>query len=136
MTATAGFLHEPSSAHVAHTALSASFVTRPSHLDALMFIAETAAPAALHMAAATKKFGQSIQPQESPFNVALGTSVSFASICEQNSKPRRQWLAYLRHILGYSDLDVADNLTSFDWFDQGDQGDTTVVEVSMPISDL
>ncbi|KKA18013.1 Uncharacterized protein T310_8038 [Rasamsonia emersonii CBS 393.64] len=55
MATTAGFLQEPQPGYIAHSALSASFVTKPSYLDAAMFLAGTAVPAALEMAAATKQ---------------------------------------------------------------------------------
>ena len=130
MTATAGFLHEPHPAHVAHSALSAPFVTRPSYLDAAMFLSETAAPAALHMAAATRRFGQSQRPHESAYNVALNTSATFASMCEIRSKLQRQWPAYLRHAMGDVDPSVTDLLTCFD---RPSLGDATVVDVSLRI---
>ena len=128
MTATAGFLHEPFPAHVAHSALSAPFVTRPSYLDAVMFLSETAAPAAMHMAAATERFGQSQLPHESAYNVALNISVTFASMCEQQSKLQRQWPAFLHHAMGDVELSIADVLTCFDWLSLGN---ATVVEVSL-----
>ncbi|KAF7587025.1 hypothetical protein BBP40_007847 [Aspergillus hancockii] len=96
MTATAGFLQESQPGQVAHTALSARFVTKPSYLDAAMFLAETAAPAALQMAAATQRFGPSQQPNESAYNIAFHTSDTFASSCEQRPHLQRQWPAYLR----------------------------------------
>lgn len=132
MTATAGFLHEPYPTHVAHSALSAPFVTRPSYLDAVMFLSETAAPAAMHMAAATQRFGQSQRPHESAYNVALNTSTTFVNMCEQRSKLQRQWPAYLRHAMGDVELSVTDVLTCFDWLSLGN---ATVVEVSLRIFD-
>ena len=133
MTTTAGFLHEPRPAYVAHSALSAQFVSRPSYLDAVMFLAETAAPAALNMATATQRFGQSQRPHESAYNVALNTSVTFMSMCEQRSKLERQWSAYLRHAMSDVELSIADVLTSFDWLSLGN---ATVVEVSLRILDF
>ena len=127
MTATAGFLCTPQSAHVAHSALSAPFVTRPSYLDAVMFLSETAAPAALHMAAATQRFGQSQRPHESAYNVALNTSSSFAGMCDQRSRLQRQWPAYLRHALNEADSGSTDVLTCFEWVSLKN---ATVVEVS------
>ena len=132
MTASAGFLYEPRPAHVAHSALSAPFVTRPSYLDAVMFLSGTAAPAALHMAAATQRFGQSQLPHESAYNVALNTSATFASMCEQRSILQRQWPAYLRHAMGDVELSVTDVLTCFDWLSLRN---ATVVEVSLSTFD-
>ena len=132
MTTTAGFLRTPQSAHVAHSALSAPFVTRPSYLDAVMFLSETAAPAALHMAAATQRFGQSQRPHESAYNVALNTSSSFAGMCDQRPKLQRQWPAYLRHALNEADSSSTDVLTCFGWLSLRN---ATVVEVSLRICD-
>lgn len=132
MAATAGFLHEPLPGHVAHSALSAPFVKRPSYLDAAMFLSETAAPAALHMVEATQRFGQSHRPHESAYNVGLNTSITFADMCEQQSKLQRQWPAFVRYALGDIDSSVTDVLTSFDW---PSLGKATVVEVSLCLFD-
>lgn len=128
MTATAGFLHEPQPGHVAHSALSAPFVTKPSFLDAAMFLSEIAAPTALQMAFATQRFGHSQRPDESAYNVAFGTEVAFASVCEQRTKLQRQWPAFLRHGTGDVDACVTDILTRLDW---RSLGNASVVEVSV-----
>ena len=130
MAATAGFLHEPRPGHVAHSALSAPFVTRPAYLDALMFHSETAAPAALHMAAATRRFGESQRPHESAYNIALNTSITFADMCDQQSKLQRQWPAYLHHALN-GDSSVTELLTCFDWLGLGSAIVVEVLEISL-----
>ena len=127
MTATAGYLHEPQPGHVAHSALSAPFVTKPSFLDVAMFLSETAAPTSLQMAVATQHFGHSQRSNESAYNVAFNTSVAFASACEQRSKLQRQWNAYLRCGTGDVDASVTDILTRLDWLSLGN---ASVVEVS------
>lgn len=128
MMITAGFLHEPHQNHVAHSALSAPFVTKPSFLDAAMFISETAAPAALQMTVATQRFKHSQRSNESAYNVAFNTSATFASACEQQSRLQRQWPAYLRYGTGDVDADVAEILIDLDWLSLGN---TSVVEVSL-----
>jgi hypothetical protein len=76
LMATAGFLCEPNDSHVAHTPLSASFVTEPALLDAALYLARAAVPAALNMSPAG-------QPPQA---------------CEP-SQPRvqRQFVAYMSH---------------------------------------
>lgn len=128
LTATAGFLHEPQPGHVAHSALSAPFVTRPSFLDAAMFLSETAAPAALHMAVATQRFGQPQRPNESAYNIAVNSSDTFASAYDQRSKLQRQWSAFLHHGMDGVDASVTDILTRLDWLSLGS---ASVVEVSL-----
>lgn len=128
MTATAGFLCEPQPGHIAHSALSAPFVTKPSCLDAVMFLSKTAAPTALQMALATRRFGPSLRPNESAYNVAFNTSATFTSVVEQRSTLQRQWPAYLRYGMGDGDASVIDVLTRLDWLSLGN---ASVVEVSL-----
>ncbi|ENI00801.1 hypothetical protein COCC4DRAFT_75597 [Bipolaris maydis ATCC 48331] len=54
LTTMGGFLREPRTGFVAHTALSASFVRQLAQLDATMFLAETVAPCMLRMAAVSR----------------------------------------------------------------------------------
>ena len=129
LTATAGFLHEPQPALVAHSALSARFVTNPSYLDAAMFLAESAAPAALEMAATTQRFGESDRPNETAYNVALNTTKPFHTALQERTKLHRQWFAYLRYAGGLHEAEeVTDVLTRFDWTNVS-TGSSLVVEV-------
>lgn len=91
MTATVGFLQEPRPSHIAHTRLSTPFVTNLAFLDAIMFLADTAAPAALHMASATQRHSQS-----SAYSIAFTTTQPFLTACIENTKLQRQWSAYCR----------------------------------------
>ncbi|MDI1492733.1 MAG: hypothetical protein OHK93_004515 [Ramalina farinacea] len=97
LTATAGFLHEPQPGQVTHSALSAPFVTNPSYLDAAMFLATSATPAALDMALTSQRFGESDRPDETAYNVALKTSKPFHTARQQCTKLHRQWSAYLHY---------------------------------------
>lgn len=128
MTTLAGFLQEPQPGYVAHTALSAPFVTRRSYLDAAMFLADTAAPAALHMVAATRRHGHSDpdRPAESPYNVAFGTARHFRSACAEQGKLQHQWPAYLACV-GGMDHGAVELLSQLDWLSLGE---ARVVDVS------
>jgi hypothetical protein len=127
MTATAGFLNEPQPGHIAHTALSAPFVTKLSYLDAAMFLAETAAPISLQMAAATQRHGHSNRPSESAYTLAFNTSQTFQSACEQRTKLQRQWSAYLRCAGDMGDS-VTELLGRLDW---RSLGNACIVDVSL-----
>jgi len=128
MTATAGFLQEPQPEHIAHTALSAPFVTKLAYLDAAVFLAETAAPSALHMAQATQRHGSSGLPAESAYNLAFNTAQTFQSACEQRAALQCQWPAYLR-CTGDADGGVTELLTRLDWLSLGS---ACIVDVSTP----
>ncbi|KAL8792411.1 MAG: hypothetical protein Q9195_005025 [Heterodermia aff. obscurata] len=130
MTATAGFLHEPQPGYVAHTALSASFVVRLSNLDAVMFLAQTAAPTALQMPAVTKRQGHSDSSSGSAYSLAFNTSQTFQSACEQRSKLQRQWAAYLRSTGDKGDS-VTELLSRLDW---RNLGSACIVDVSPAVA--
>lgn len=127
MTATAGFLHETQPGYIAHTALSAPFVTKLSYLDAAMFLAETAAPTALQMAAATQRSGHQDHSSESAYALAFKTSQTFQSACEKRTKLQRQWPAYAR-CTGETDDGIIEVLGRLDWHSLGN---AYIVDVSL-----
>ncbi|KAF8852509.1 hypothetical protein BDZ45DRAFT_678306 [Acephala macrosclerotiorum] len=120
MTATAGFLHEPQPRHIAHTALSAPFVTNLAFLDAIMFLAETAAPTALQMAAVQ------LHGHQSAYSTAFSTPQPFQSACVERTRLQRQWSAY-RRCSGDVDDGVTDLLARLNW--RG-LGNACIVDVS------
>ncbi|KAG5980252.1 hypothetical protein E4U55_004232 [Claviceps digitariae] len=116
LTARCGFLGEPKRGYVAHTALSACFVVHPSHLDAAMFLAEQAAPAALKSAAATQRFEDSQMANETAFNLVARTKAPFVVAREQSPRLGRQWAAFLQHAGGLpEDHVVAEAMTKLNW---------------------
>nr|UWK20205.1 hypothetical protein TOLIG_g4 [Trichoderma oligosporum] len=119
-----GFLQEPTPGHVAHSPLSAAFVAKPSYLDAAMFLAGTAAPAAWKMAAVTKQ--ARISPEQMQREVVFHKR--FFEDVEEAELPRlqRQWQAYLRYGLGHYCDTATDILTCLETL-QMDAG--MVVEV-------
>ncbi|KAI9727723.1 MAG: hypothetical protein M1828_005951 [Chrysothrix sp. TS-e1954] len=94
MTTTFGFLQEPQSGHVAHTSLSAPFVTDLSFLDAVMFLAETAAPTALQMTVVTNRQEHVNTSSNSAYSAAFGTTQPFQETCMAQARMQRQWSAY------------------------------------------
>ncbi|KAK9418013.1 putative O-methyltransferase domain-containing protein [Seiridium unicorne] len=132
ITATAGFLSEPEPDYIAHTSLSAPFVTKLWYRDAAMFLAETTAPAALHMAAATRRRVDPHRSLDSAYMLALKTSQTFNASCEQSSKLRRQWLAYLKCV-GHLDDGFAELLDQLQW---QSLGNACIVDVDAPSAAL
>lgn len=124
LMATAEFLKEPQpgSGRVAHTPLSASFVTDCSNLDAVMFLSGTAVRAALEMPEAT-------QSQLSGFASSSPTGrLPFGTACEQQPKLRREWAAYCG-CMRDSTQAVVDLLDRLDW---ASLGKARIVDVSQP----
>ncbi|KAI4598805.1 hypothetical protein KJ359_002698 [Pestalotiopsis sp. 9143b] len=122
-----GFLREPKPGQMAHTELSASFVQKPSLLDAALFLAETACPAALQMAAATERNGLAVDPYESAYTVAFNTTQTFQSARQESMRTQRQWAAYLRYV-----TDVVDDRSSMEPLDRlewSSLGNACIVDV-------
>ncbi|KAI1734857.1 hypothetical protein F4680DRAFT_453588 [Xylaria scruposa] len=115
MTATSGFLCEPKPGQLAHTALSVPFVSDLNLLDASLFLTETAAPAAYEMATATRRWGPSAQIDQTAYNAAFDTPTTFFEACEQGTRLRRQWSAYLLCGMGDVEAGVRDVLTRLNW---------------------
>lgn len=134
MTMAFGFLCEPQPGRLSHNALSAAFVTNPSLLDAVMFLAGTATPSALKMAANTQRLNYSSTPQATAYNLASNHASSFSTECEQRPQLRRQWSAFQRYGTGDADDDLVEILQSLQCANQfvGEPG--TVVEVSVRLS--
>ncbi|KAI0469985.1 hypothetical protein GGR56DRAFT_156234 [Xylariaceae sp. FL0804] len=120
---TRGFLLEDPPGHIAHTALSDQFFSNPLLLDAAMFMAESAAPAALKMA----RLSEDSEP--SAFNLALGITTPFKTLCDERPRLRRQFSAYLYYASGlHMGVDTfTATLTQLDW---NNITNSLVVEVS------
>ncbi|KAF5131495.1 Dothistromin biosynthesis regulatory protein aflJ [Metarhizium anisopliae] len=137
MMTTAGFLYEPQPGYIAHTPLSASFVTQPSRLDAALFLAGTAAPAALNMTVATKSYGHSDSPSACAYSIAFNTAQSFQSSCGTCPKLKRQFAAYTRHMDPTDDGTATELLGRLDWPKLGNARVADVVAESIsPVSAL
>lgn len=122
MTATAGFLREPCAGHVAHTPISAQFISKTSYRDAAMFLAEHAASAALQMASHTHRL------QDTGDSINLnGNGQHVQTMLARNPRYERQWAAYLKHVGDESHIDgVTEVLSRLDWSNLPD--DAQVVE--------
>ncbi|OTA99696.1 hypothetical protein M426DRAFT_268896 [Hypoxylon sp. CI-4A] len=125
LTATEGFLCQPETGKLAHTALSAPFVEDPNLLDAALFLSEVAAPTAFQMATATRRWGHSSKENETAYNIALDTPMAFSGACQQIPRIRRQWPSYLQYGMGDAEAGVTDVLTKLDW---SSLGNSTIVD--------
>lgn len=103
----------PEPGHVGHTALSAAFVTKPSLLDAALFMTEVGAPAAFRMADATKR--ASGGEATTAYSLANPDSTSFANDCKGRPRLQRQWLAHLRYTVCEDESSVFEVLMQYDW---------------------
>lgn len=90
-----------------------------------MFLSETAAPVALHMATATERQSQ-LQSSNSAYSVAFNTSQPFEAACVERSRLHRQWSAFSRCAGGVEDKTVE----LFGQLNWRSLGEATIVDVS------
>ena len=93
-----------------------------------MFLAESAVPTALHMTAATDRAYQ--HPDllaETAYSIAMNTSQSFESACDDQPRLQRQWCAYGFYASCSHDSFI-DILRALNW---RSLGSATVVDVSV-----
>ncbi|CRG92135.1 hypothetical protein PISL3812_09191 [Talaromyces islandicus] len=138
LSATAGFLVEPQAGHVAHTQLSATFISNPSLLDAAEFLSEFVAPVTLQMPqhVTTQQRPGHSQQQPSADDSVPPSVESFQAARERRPKINRQWPAYLHHVGGlYAAKDVAAILTQLNWAKITNVPDACIIEVNVqPLS--
>lgn len=114
MTATVGFMSQPEPDSIAHTPLSTALVTDMSLLDATMFLAESVAPASLHMTTATQRQQGGSDMSESAFSISHGTTQSFEFSYAQQKRLQRQWSAFHRCV-AYPGDSLIEVLGRLDW---------------------
>ncbi|KFZ03028.1 hypothetical protein V502_11292 [Pseudogymnoascus sp. VKM F-4520 (FW-2644)] len=111
MTATVGFLREPRAGYVAHTPISAQFISRTSYRDAAMFLAEHATSAAIQMTSNTHR----LQDAAGSANLK-GNGQQGQTTVERSPRFERQWAAYLKHVGDEShNAGVTEVLSRLDW---------------------
>lgn len=137
LVATAGFFQEPEPNYVAHTTLSASFVANPALHDAAMFLAESAAPAALQAATVARSFEETSINNDTAFALAMNNGATpFLAVKAQNPKLSRQWAAFLQYSAGVpSKQDIVQALAQLNWSNVANSGGE-VVEVSSDMHSL
>ncbi|PNP49031.1 hypothetical protein THARTR1_10213 [Trichoderma harzianum] len=135
LTSTYGFLQEVQPGFVAHTRLSSQFLADHSLLDAATFLADSVAPAALHMVNGVPqgpRFGSHLFAS---VGVGVGAVPSpFFVARQERPKLNRQWIAYLRHAAGLCQAEeMAEMLARLNW---ANISNACIVEVNAASTDL
>ena len=127
MAMTGGFLREPEPEYVAHSAISAAFVTQPAFQDWAQFMTSYSAPTAHHLAEATDRWGDTQASNQTAYNIAFNTELPFfAHVAE--SKERTEMFAKYMRSLGHSEaLALRHVLDGFNW---AGLGEAHIIDVS------
>lgn len=126
MMMTSNFLCEPKPGELAHTTLSASFVTNPALCDSTMFLTSVVKPAMDKCVEATEQFGPTTEKTQTALNIAVNTSLPFGDYVAQTPKLQRQCSAYMRTVTTNAEICGDQLAEAFDW---DNMRDATVVDV-------
>jgi 6-hydroxytryprostatin B O-methyltransferase len=126
MMMTSNFLCEPKPGEVAHTPLSAQFVTNPVLCDSAMFLTDVVEPAMAKCVEATETFGTTDKQNQTALNIASNNQLPFGDYLAQSPKLRRQFSAYMHTIASDDEMCGEQLVNAFDW---ASLRDATVVDV-------
>ncbi|KAI5855065.1 S-adenosyl-L-methionine-dependent methyltransferase [Durotheca rogersii] len=116
MVMTTGFLRETASGEAAHNALSAAFVENADLMTWMLHMVNHTVPFMNGFAAATEKFGDSLQTNETAFNVAFDTDLAYFPYLKSRPDLEREFDAYMQsQSKVHGGARVEHLLDGFDW---------------------
>nr|WNS47926.1 CapK [Capnodium sp. TTI-000886] len=126
MAMTSRFLCEPTPEHVSHTAASIMLAkSKPLH-DWALFMGKEAILIALDMVEATEKWPKSTGTNQTPFNIAMETDLSFFDHLQQRPDHMRMYADYQKAVASTEGLDLRHVVQGYAW---AGLGKATVVDV-------
>jgi 6-hydroxytryprostatin B O-methyltransferase len=132
MAMTAGFLCEKVIGQVSHTPLSASFATRPDLYSWMMYMANRTVPTMAKFVEATERWGDTTKKNETAYNLAMDTELTFFEHINSQSELNEEFGAYMKsQASSKSGTNVQFLLQGFDW---AGLGEATIVDVCNMIS--
>ncbi|KZF26356.1 S-adenosyl-L-methionine-dependent methyltransferase [Xylona heveae TC161] len=115
MAMTSNFLCEPVAGELAHNANSALLVTNPKFLDWALFMTESSAPTASKMVEATDRWGETSAKEQTAYNIAMKTELSFFDHLSCSSHLERQFAAYMKNATSSEGTSMKHLVNGFDW---------------------
>lgn len=128
MATTWNVLCEPTPGHIAHTAASALLANNPNLCDWAVYLCEVSVPTAAKMVEATKKWPDSVEKNETAYNVAFDTDLPFFTHMSGIPERAKMFSSYMKSVTHSEGTDFKHLINGFDWatLDKG----STVVDVS------
>ncbi|KAI8950854.1 S-adenosyl-L-methionine-dependent methyltransferase [Xylaria longipes] len=105
---------------VSHSATSALFVRNPDVYAWATYMCANSAPTAMSMAAAHERWGpDSVQKNETAYNVAFGTDLPFFDHIAQDEAKISEFAAYMRNVTSSEGVDIKHLVGGYRWADLG-----------------
>jgi 6-hydroxytryprostatin B O-methyltransferase len=109
------FLSEPEPGLLSHSNLSAEIVSKPHLLDWASYLTGTTAPTAAKMVEQTKKYGSSQAKNETAYNIAMETDLSFFDHTASSLELTRTFAGYMKSVTASDGVNIKHLLNGYDW---------------------
>lgn len=117
---------EPEPDRIAHSAASRHLVEVPAAFDAIGLAIEDLAPSSLKTIEALQTHPQATEPNETGYNIAHGTNLSFYRALAQEPERARRFGAGMRYFVNSSNYDLDHLIAAFPWHEHDKPGFTVV----------
>ena len=115
MAITSGFLSEPQPGELAHSSLSLQFFRQSELRDWVTFLAKFSAPTAGRFAEATRRWGDTVQKNQTAYNIAFETDLPFFKHISKDEATVNLFARYM-HSQRHDDASAIRHLLNgFDW---------------------
>lgn len=115
MAMTSGFLSEPQPGKLAHSRLSLQFVCQAELRARVTFLANIELPTAGRFADATRRWGDTVQKNQTAYNVAFGTDLPFFEHLSRDEGSVDLFATYMHSQDRSESLAIRHLLDGFDW---------------------
>jgi len=115
MLITNGFFAEPSPGSIAHSQLSAKFVAGSPYRDVNHFLSEITDATTYRMTEMTAQYKGSEKPNETAFNIALQTELSFFGYLSKNPAVAAELATAMKVLGGKDGTHTRHLINGFDW---------------------
>lgn len=128
MAMTNNIFAEPKPNRLAHSASSAMLATNASMLDWAKFMFNASIPTAAKMVEATEKWPDSVEKNETAYNLAFDHNLPFFGHLGQDAALTKQFSGYMKSVADVSGTDLIHLVNAYDW--SALPADTLVIDVS------
>lgn len=110
---TNGMFAETTPDTVEHTSFSIFFAKNPDQVAANLFSFEVTIPTAMKMVAATERWPDSVEKNQTAHNIAFGHDTSYFEWLSADDARTKQFAMYMRSVAGNQSMDVRHLVNAF-----------------------
>ena len=127
MASTSGFLAEPQTGMVSHSAASSLLAKDQSFMDWALWLTEYSVPTAFKTVEATKKWGETQAKDQTAFSLAIGKQLPFFDYLREEPGMAKMFSSYMRNVASTEGVSLVHLADGYDWKELGPG--STIVDV-------